>query len=377
MSTEDEFSKKVESDMEQLFATRYSVRKFKIKPGDRFGRLVVKHHSRDHKYVDNKGKERTQVWWMCACDCGENAVEVRSDQLKETSCCGQACKNRFEAESHIGEIWGELKILRINTESCPKNSNIYYDVECSCGTIKTMKKSDVVGDLGKPRRTTCGESCTNRLKAEELVGKTFGRLTVRQAILVPQYDSAGRKSNRTSLVCDCSCGGIKTASLHSIRDGRTTSCDCVRTENASSYLGEKNPNWNNDSSSQNQRDRTSKENRVWALAVLARDGYSCRRCGCIENLECHHILNFATHENLRFEVDNGVALCKKCHREFHSENGIKNNTREQLEAFLVTPKGTLGKVGRQKKKDEARAIKQASIEAAEIKKTTIRRQTVL
>jgi 5-methylcytosine-specific restriction endonuclease McrA len=63
--------------------------------------------------------------------------------------------------------------------------------------------------------------------------------------------------------------------------------------------------------SENQRG--SPEYRAWRIAVLKRDGFRCVWCKSEKNLEAHHIYSFASFPELRFEVKNGLTLCRDCH----------------------------------------------------------------
>jgi len=81
--------------------------------------------------------------------------------------------------------------------------------------------------------------------------------------------------------------------------------------------------------------RDSFEYRLWRELVFERDDWTCKKC--LERgveLNSHHVFNFSDNEELRFNTDNGVTLCKKCHREFHKIYGIKNNNKEQLKEYL-------------------------------------------
>lgn len=83
------------------------------------------------------------------------------------------------------------------------------------------------------------------------------------------------------------------------------------------------------------RIRISPEMVSWRNTVFARDNYLCQKYKTKEKkLQAHHINNFADYPELRFDVDNGITLSYKAHREFHKKYGIKNNTRKQIEDFL-------------------------------------------
>ena len=109
----------------------------------------------------------------------------------------------------------------------------------------------------------------------------------------------------------------------------------VRSKN--SKKGSNHPNWKGGLTEINNKIRNSFEYRLWQDSVLSRDGGVCKKCGesNIKKLTQHHILNFASHTELRFAIDNGITFCVRCHFWFHHKYGRKNNKREQLQEFLL------------------------------------------
>lgn len=66
----------------------------------------------------------------------------------------------------------------------------------------------------------------------------------------------------------------------------------------------------------------------WARAVLSRDKGICQHCGASDiDLHAHHIKFFSTHPELRWDVDNGLTLCHRCHWAVHTAlnaNGVNS-----------------------------------------------------
>jgi len=80
--------------------------------------------------------------------------------------------------------------------------------------------------------------------------------------------------------------------------------------------GENHPNWKGGIT---DRDRTKLIE--WAKVVKKRDNYKCIECenNNIKILQAHHIKNWSNYALLRFDIDNGVTLCKFCHAKKHPE----------------------------------------------------------
>ena len=101
--------------------------------------------------------------------------------------------------------------------------------------------------------------------------------------------------------------------------------------------GENHWNWKGGTSPQAKIFKAKIEYRLWREAVFARDNWTCQRCEIRgkKELHPHHIQNFAQYPELRTSIENGITLCIDCHRGFHRIYGQKDNTKEQLEKFLV------------------------------------------
>ena len=76
--------------------------------------------------------------------------------------------------------------------------------------------------------------------------------------------------------------------------------------------------------------RNSREYRVWRVRVIRRDKV-CQVCGSLQNRNAHH-LNHATYfKDERFNVENGVCLCRSCHTQFHTN--FKRSFRTKCTAY--------------------------------------------
>jgi len=76
--------------------------------------------------------------------------------------------------------------------------------------------------------------------------------------------------------------------------------------------------WKGGVSSVNELERKNRFYRDWRRSVFLRDEFTCQECG-VRNvwIEAHHIKGFSEFPKLRFEIENGVTLCKSCHNKQH------------------------------------------------------------
>lgn len=79
------------------------------------------------------------------------------------------------------------------------------------------------------------------------------------------------------------------------------------------YAGERNNHWKGGVTPENQKARHSIEFKIWRAKVFQRDNFQCVRCGATGSLHPHHIKSFAEYPELRFDLSNGITLCKNCH----------------------------------------------------------------
>lgn len=97
-----------------------------------------------------------------------------------------------------------------------RRPGVFWNCVCDCGT------TSVVSSKNWGKTSSCGCDWDVAVKGE-MVGRRFGKLTVRQQ--VESKISASSKFAQYRCVCDC--GTEKIALGMSLRNGDTTSCGCA------------------------------------------------------------------------------------------------------------------------------------------------------
>lgn len=208
----------------------------------------------------------------------------------------------------IGKISGYLKVIAY---SCVKNQSNYWMCECICGKIIEQRAADI----NRQKAKSCGckryEFVSNKLQ-KVISGQKFGRLTIITKIDKQSQDGSYFYD------CLCDCGNKKVINGASIRTGATKSCGCLKIEmNMKRY--ENGGHTGNYHSIRRKAD-SSKQSRAWKKSIYERDNYTCQSCNLksIGGMCAHHIKEWSLYPDMRFDVSNGITLCRKCHTKIHS-----------------------------------------------------------
>lgn len=118
------------------------------------------------------------------------------------------------------------------------------------------------------------------------------------------------------------------------------------------FTGERNPRWKGGISSWKDSVKSTDEYKRWRMKVFQRDRFTCRKCfhrskaskahgDKSSDIHAHHIEPMRENKERWFEVDNGITLCVKCHREtYGKEKSFAKVFREILNDYMPNiPKG--------------------------------------
>lgn len=111
---------------------------------------------------------------------------------------------------------------------------------------------------------------------------------------------------------------------------------------SATHKGELGSNWKGDARKTERIERYDPKYREFRRDVFIRDHFTCQCCGAKNYkghhgtviLEAHHLNNFKDYIDERYDVNNGVTLCKECHKKFHSMYGKKHTVKKQYYEFL-------------------------------------------
>lgn len=248
---------------------------------------------------------------------------------------------------------GQKKFM-CKVDDIPKYSRVKIEVVCPlCHKERRVRRSSI---------SRSGHSyCAGCAQVYDLSGLRFGRLV---AIKLDKGRNASSPFTSKYWLCKCDCGATHSVNAWNLNCGDVTSCGCYARDVSRSMCGENSPHWkekpilicencgeeysvvnfrkdvskfcshkcrqeyNSGSNHYNWNSNISDEERYagrhvkhkgWRKLVYEKDWYRCVCCGDKSggNLVAHHLFDYSTYPEKRFDVENGVTLCRKCHKDFH------------------------------------------------------------
>ena len=107
--------------------------------------------------------------------------------------------------------------------------------------------------------------------------------------------------------------------------------ECRSLWESKNLKGKNSVGWKGGLTSKYKKLRTGRKWRNWRLKVFERDKFLCQMPNCdrMEKfLHPHHIKKFYKYKKSRFDIKNGITLCKKCHKK------IQNKEEKYEELFI-------------------------------------------
>ena len=197
-----------------------------------------------------------------------------------------------------------------------------------CGREQTTNLKDRKR-VDMEKKSWCGVCCSHknvRWKCSYEEVKTRAKQNNLE-LISPKEDY---QNSASKLKYKCSCGKIFTTSPKQITKGK---CRCNECE-YELKCGENNYLYDNNKSAK-ERDRERGRIRKWRQEVYKRDNYTCQRCHTKGgDLNAHHINGYSWDKSNRINVDNGITLCERCHKEYHKEYGYFNTNATDFIEFI-------------------------------------------
>jgi hypothetical protein len=250
--------------------------------------------------------------------CNTN-FHVKPSHFEKRICCSKKCQN-INQKNKTGELnsnWkGGVKLKTCKNcnkdffSSNPYNKAVFCSNKCSSdfsigrkiilheNTLKYIERKKIDGKNNPKKKCSCGDR-------KEIKAKTCWNCFVKSI----------KKKFKIGICTNCG----KTFTMTCFYGNKYCSNQCQKSHLQVKYLSENNPNWKGGVKSKNQIGRFSVKYVQWRNSVFKRDLYSCQKCGQIGwSLHSHHIKPWAKNVSLRYELSNGITLCKNCHKEVHS-----------------------------------------------------------
>jgi len=188
---------------------------------------------------------------------------------------------------------------------------MYKDVERVC--IHCNKTY-----FGNPKTKYCGYDCSHAVRRSRITlicqscGKSFERQSWNSDAKFCSYKC--KVSNQSSEIVEVpctNCGTLFKRKDHLLKKNISGNVFCSKECSNLYNSGINHYEWKEHLHDKNEKLALKQ----WALKIKERDGYTCQLCGETDRLtlEAHHMKSRQKFPELKFDFNNGITLCLKCH----------------------------------------------------------------
>lgn len=271
------------------------------------------------------------------CSCGKESKKTYTNFKFKSSMCEECSNKEFliNVAKQNNNDYNSIKMICLDNDMeliSYKEKFINKDIieyRCSCKELNTKSI------LYFKKNPLCNK-CRQKLIAKNRYYENKKFIEDNNCKLLTTYEEY--KDGYTNLQIECKCGETYYTNFIQFKHDNKRQCNkCGRRL----MSAENSPFWKGGITTESEKIRKSTKYSSWRISVFKRDNYTCKKCGnnVGGNLQAHHIENFSENLDKRFDIDNGITLCNKCHDpsiigSFHYLYGTRNNTKEQIEEYL-------------------------------------------
>ena len=274
--------------------------------------------------------------------CKNCNIEFNGKEKQE--CCSRKCSNELKYSKIYVKCSTCGKLIQRTKSQIDRCVNSFCSAECkSIGYSKMNKGKNNPNFKNKSRKGNCS-NCNKEI----IITDYNKRYSVKNNYCSVECKAEHQKTTLLgennpkyrSIECECSfCGKklFKTPTYIKNRINIYCSQECKANWQSKYLRGENNPNFDNSISIEDRIIRRNFDGYAyWRREVYKRDNFTCQCCGDDKggNIQAHHLNGYNWDIENRTNVDNGITLCEKCHKNFHNLYGCGDNTKKQFEEFL-------------------------------------------
>ena len=311
-----------------------------MKIGDKIGRLTIININEEESNKRRGKRGSKRKYWNCVCECGNKCV-VRNDLLKEgrVRSCGclqkeiqsERLKNQWKDEEYRNKMEQLLNSEEMKTNSSKRLSE----------RLKNQWKDEEYRQKQSEQRTKLNYKMWEN---EELKRKASEQMKERWQD--DEFRQVRSEASSKQLKGKWQDEEFRVARTNYAREQMKERWQ--NEEYREAHSGKNSHFYNQDLTDEDrklleERRQGNSEFNRWSYEVKERANFTCDCCGDNRggNLVSHHLNDWHTYKEQRYDLDNGVCLCDKCHKEFHKWMGNNRVSCTKEDYYTFKNKGEI------------------------------------